>query len=156
MPVASETPSRRTSWPDASRRPALNHTVLVMIVMIELSTTTSHPKPTAQTRPARKRKRKGGWPTTTGLKWREVKNILALARSARFNVILHIMPADGTDAERKRFVAKTVGHLGQALKRRGQEHSGVTIYEKGPTAGLFNALDWRLERSVLRDMIFRF
>ena len=26
----------------------------------------------------------------------------------------------------------------------------------GTVAGLFNALDWRLERSVSRDMIFRF
>lgn len=87
-------------------------------------------------KPRSRRKRKGGWPTSNSLPWQDVKDISALAHRAGYNVLLHIMPVNGNDAERKRFIAQTVAHLGQALQRRGQEHLGTTVYEKQPGVDL--------------------
>jgi hypothetical protein len=41
-------------------------------------------------------------------------------------------PKDTPDTEGKRIISRRIGHLGEKLKRNGQEHIGVTVYEKGP------------------------
>ena len=47
------------------------------------------------------------------------------------NVLVTINPGcDNDDAERKRYCSRKIAHLGQALKRRGQPHIGVTTFEK--------------------------
>ncbi len=78
----------------------------------------------------RRRSPKGGWRSSNTIPWATVKDVSALAHEVRYNAILHIMPASGTDAERKRSIALVTGHLGQELHRRDQEHVGTTIYEK--------------------------
>lgn len=97
-------------------------------------------------KPRSRRKRKGGWPTSKSLRWWDVKDISALAHRAGYNVLLHIMPVNGNDAERKRFLAQTVAHLGQALHRRGQEHVGTTVYEKQPGVDLHGHHLCRVEK----------
>ncbi len=98
-------------------------------------------------KPRSRRKLKGGWPTSKSLRWRDVRDISALAHRAGYNVLLHIMPVSGNDAERKRFIAQKVAHLGQALHRRGQEHVGTTVYEKQPGADLHGHHLCRVEKS---------
>ena len=78
----------------------------------------------------------GGWRSSTGLTLAIVRDISDLAHHADFNVMITIMPIGGTDADRKRCISREVAHLGQAFKRRGQLHVGVTIYEKSSTADL--------------------
>jgi hypothetical protein len=97
-------------------------------------------------RRSRRHKGKGGWPTSKSLKWSDVRDISALAHCASYNVLLHIMPMTGTDAERKRHIARIVAHLGQALQRRGQEHLGTTVYEKKDDADLHGHHLCRIEK----------
>jgi len=97
-------------------------------------------------RRSRRHKCKGGWPTSKSLKWSDVRDISALAHCANYNVLLHIMPMTGTDAERKRHIARIVAHLGQALQRRGQEHLGTTVYEKKDDADLHGHHLCRIEK----------
>lgn len=79
--------------------------------------------------------------------WAEVKAISQLAHIAEFNVRLDIMPDEGTDAERKRFISRKIAHLTQTLKRRGRRHVGVTVHEKTATADLHGHHLFRLEPS---------
>lgn len=84
----------------------------------------------------RKTKRKGGWPSRTGLNWGEVQQVfefVKVARTARnpLTALVTINPGgDDDDAGRKRFCSRKIAHLGQALRRRGQKHVGVTTFEK--------------------------
>ena len=84
----------------------------------------------------RRKKRKGGWPARTGLTWPEVKQVSDLYHAAHqagipLNVLVTIQPAAITDdALRKRYCSRKIAHIGQALKRRGQAHIGVTTFEK--------------------------
>lgn len=103
----------------------------------------------------RRRKKTGGWKASSGLQWKTVKEISALAHEAEFNVRLDIMPRSGTDAERKRSVSRVVAHLGQALKRRGREHIGVTTYEKSDTVDLHGHHLTRIEPKD-RDLIAKY
>jgi hypothetical protein len=82
------------------------------------------------------RKRKGGWRASPGLRWSDVKAIFELAsvaglRGFGFTHFISIMPAGGSDMERKRVCSRVIAHLGQAIHRRGHPHIGVTVYEKG-------------------------
>lgn len=85
-----------------------------------------------------RRKRKGGWRSSKALTWQQVKQIAGmngLARRARtpLNAFATITPADGLPPSKaKRRVATLVGRLGQALKRRGVQHVGLTVYERTP------------------------
>jgi hypothetical protein len=70
-----------------------------------------------------------------------VKRIHALAHEAercgcRLTHLITVMPDTGADMERKRECARIVAHLGQALKRHGKQHVGVTVYEKSAGADL--------------------
>ncbi len=83
------------------------------------------------------RKRKGGWPTTTGLTWAEVKQIDDLChrlRSAGYplNWFISIRPPDDivSDAERKAYCYKRAGRLADKLRRRGVEVLAVRCFEK--------------------------
>ena len=98
------------------------------------------PKPIPRSR-LRAECKQGGWPSSTGLRWGDVKAIYELAHQAgragyRLNHLVSIMPESGDDMERKRSCARIVGHLGQALKRHGRPHIGVTVYEKDGCADL--------------------
>jgi hypothetical protein len=72
------------------------------------------------------------------LTWGEVREIKSFDHTARregrpLNVCLTIRaPLDVADKIGKRAIAKTVGHFGQELQRRGQPHFGETVYEKAP------------------------
>jgi len=77
-----------------------------------------------------KPRRRGGWKSSTSIPWRVVKDIHALGHHERFNTVVHIMPDQGDDRERKRFISRFIARLGQVLKRNGEPHTGVTIYEK--------------------------
>ena len=108
---------------------------------------TSPPKVRGTTgRKDRRKKRKGGWRSPSGLAWSEVKGVSSVAHSARFNTYLDIMPVSGTDQERKRYCALIVARLGQSLKRRGRQHVGVTTYEKSSVASLHAHHMCRLEK----------
>ena len=98
----------------------------------------------------RRSRRKGGWRTSKSLKWVDIEDISALAHRANCNVLLHIMPTTGNDAERKRFIANVIAHLGQALHRRGQEHVGTTVYEKQPGVDLHGHHLCRVEKANKR------
>ena len=72
------------------------------------------------------------------LTWDEVKQIDSIAHAARrerqpLNVLVTIRaPRGAPDAASKRKVTTDIAHLGEALKRRGQEHVGLTVFEKSP------------------------
>jgi hypothetical protein len=83
------------------------------------------------------RKRKGGWPTTTGLTWPEVRQIDDLChrlRSAgyRLNHLVTIQPPDDilSDAARKRDCYRRAGRLADKLRRRGVAFLAVRCFEK--------------------------
>ena len=83
------------------------------------------------------RKRKGGWPTPTGLTWTQVKEITDLChrlRSAGYplNWFISIRPPDDivSDAERKRDCYRRAGRLADKLRRRGVEVLAVRCFEK--------------------------
>ena len=87
------------------------------------------------------RGKRGGWRSSTGLTWTEVKEIHRLdfvARSARYplNYLVSVMPETGDDQERKRSCSRLIAHLGQHLRRHGSPHVGVTVYEKASSADL--------------------
>lgn len=105
------------------------------------------PSEPAQPRPSRasgdkggrrKRRKKGGWGSSTCLRWQEVKQIAhmdALARQAGrpMNVFASIRSPEGVEgAEAKRAIGRAVAHFGQALHRRGVPHIGLTVYEREP------------------------
>ncbi len=103
--------------------------------------------------------KRGGWGSTKRLEWAQVKQIDHTAHAARrarqpLNVHLTIRaPADAPDSEGKRFIAKTVGHIGEGVKRRGQDHVGITVYEKDPYLHAHHVLHVRPEND---DVIARF
>ena len=85
----------------------------------------------------RLRKRKGGWPTTTGLTWTQVRQIDDLChrlRSAGYplNHLVTIQPPDdiSSDAERKAYCYRRAGRLADKLRRRGVEVLAVRCFEK--------------------------
>jgi hypothetical protein len=87
------------------------------------------------------RGKRGGWRSSTGLTWTEVKEIHRLdfvARSARYplNYLVSVMPETGDDQERKRSCSRLIAHLGQHLRRHGSPHVGVTVYKKASSADL--------------------
>lgn len=88
------------------------------------------------TKPRKKRKLLGGWRSHSGLTWAEVKEISALAHRVGFNAVLDIMPTEGNDAQRKRYISRLTARFGQSLHRRGADHVGVTIYEKSDSVDL--------------------
>jgi hypothetical protein len=94
------------------------------------------PTPKHLTRISGKRgRRRGGWPSSPSLSWKDVQAIHEIAHRAgrsrlEFTHMITIMPDSGDDVERKRESGRIVGHLGQALKRHGKPHVGLTVYEK--------------------------
>jgi hypothetical protein len=50
--------------------------------------------------------------------------------------LVTIMPSSGDSSERKRSCTCAVGHIGQALKRHGKPHVGLTIFEHPINADL--------------------
>jgi hypothetical protein len=97
-------------------------------------TTRSGSKRRADQKP---RKRKGGWPTTTGLTWTQVKEITDLChrlRSAGYplNWFISIQPPDDilSDAARKRDCYRRAGRLADKLRRRGVHVLAVRCFEK--------------------------
>lgn len=86
----------------------------------------------------RKTARRRGPKGSTYLEWDQVKQVIEFAHQARtegtpLNTFVTIRaPQDVSDAEGKRIISRRIAHLGQALKRRGYDHIGVTVYEKGP------------------------
>jgi hypothetical protein len=79
--------------------------------------------------------KRGGWPSSRWLTWGEVKEVSAVIyalRKAGFppTHMVSVMPAmDGDLSARKVFCGRKVAHLGQALKRHGHRHYGITIFE---------------------------
>jgi hypothetical protein len=94
-------------------------------------------KKTKKKRRKRKRggKRRSGWQPSSGLRWRhdvrEIDNVAhELGRKGyAFTHLVTIRPYDGDPLTRKRTCSRVVAHLGQALKRRGHRHVGITIIE---------------------------
>lgn len=77
-------------------------------------------------------KGRGGYQPTKYLSWDNVKDAKYLTMKYRLNVSLDIMPPEGTDIERKRYIAKKVAHIAEAIKRRrGKAPITVIVFEKG-------------------------
>ena len=90
-------------------------------------------------RPANKGR--GGWPPTRWLAWDDVKEIVGIIHElTRLGFapthLVTIMPPEGSDSDRKRVCTRETAHLGQALKRHGQPHIGITVFEHPPNADL--------------------
>jgi hypothetical protein len=97
-------------------------------------------------RPHRKEHRKGGWGFTIELSHAEVKHALGVAFAARragtpLNTMVTLRgdPNEGLAASKRRLTRK-IGHLGQALHRRGQPHIGMTVFERKRGTGNSNLL----------------
>lgn len=81
------------------------------------------------------KKRRGVWPSSPRLNWRrDVRVIDDVAHDLAslgygFTHMVTITPLSGSPLTRKRVISRAVAHLGQALKRRGHEHVGLTIIE---------------------------
>lgn len=84
----------------------------------------------------RARKRKPGPKGSTSLTWEQVKEVDRLAHEAKrfkkpLNWMLTVRAPDGlSDAKGKRHISTKIAHVGQTLQRQGEEHLGVTVYEK--------------------------
>jgi hypothetical protein len=98
-------------------------------------------EPRAKTTPQTARRRgkkpaKRGPKGSTCLTWNQVKQIdgfAHLTRKERVPLTMFITyraPSDVPDAKGKRIISRKIAHLGQDLKRRGQPHVAVTVYEK--------------------------
>lgn len=92
--------------------------------------------PQAPTRQRGKARKKGGWPSSTCLKWtRDCKRIFdcfhVLRRAQRQpTLFITIMPPERLSAaQAKRWVSRALARLGEILKRVGCPHIGLTIYE---------------------------
>lgn len=89
---------------------------------------------------SRKPPKRGGWGSPTSIPWERVKEAFEIDHAARragkaLNLLVTLrMPPDATEQEGKREICRAIGHLGQALKRRGVDHLGITTYEKRPGA----------------------
>jgi hypothetical protein len=76
----------------------------------------------------------GGWPSARWLEWADVKEInhavheLVRCGCAPTHLVT-VMPSDGDQGARKRACTLEIAHLGQALKRHGKRHVGVTVFE---------------------------
>jgi hypothetical protein len=85
-----------------------------------------------------KRPAKRGPKGSTCLTWNQVKQIDGFAHLARKQhvpltvFVTYRAPTDVSDARGKRIISRKIAHLGQELKRRGQPHVAVTVYEKAP------------------------
>ena len=105
------------------------------------------------------KKHAGGWQPSPRLTWHEVKEIdEAVHRLAGLGVApthcITIMPPASiiADNKRKRFCVGKIAHIGEALKRHGQPHVGVTTFEHPLDADLHaNLLVFvpRSERSTI-------
>jgi len=89
----------------------------------------------------RSAKNRGGWPNTACFSWDEVKKIdNAIHELSRGGCgpthHITIMPLTGNPSSRKRTCSREIAHLGQALKRHGESHVGITIFENPPNADL--------------------
>ena len=87
------------------------------------------------------KKRYGGWPSTRWLGWDDVKDIASavheLTRQGFAPThLITIMPREGDPSSRKRACTRETAHFGQALKRHGQPHIGITIFENPASADL--------------------
>jgi hypothetical protein len=107
-----------------------------------------------------RRKHRGGWRSTTGLRWPEVKQIHEIHKLARqaglpFNVFGSLrLPDDLTATQGKRVISRAVAHLGQTLQRRGQPHVALTVFEKRPGDRLHAHYLGHVERDN-RDVVDR-
>jgi hypothetical protein len=83
----------------------------------------------------------GGWPSARRLEWSDVKGIShavhGLTRCGYAPThLVSIMPLVGDPSSRKRACTRTIGHFGQALKRHGKGHVGLTVFENSDYADL--------------------
>jgi hypothetical protein len=77
-------------------------------------------------------RRKGGWTPSKFLEWADVADAHWLVDQYGLNVSLDIMPDQGSDQERKRFIQQKTNRLGEAIsRRRGEWPIGFTTFEKG-------------------------
>lgn len=84
-------------------------------------------------RTGRKVRRKGSVPShhSVRLDWSTVKAIVFAVEVMRMNCSIDIMPAEGSDRERKAFIQNYVRVLSQALKRKtGRALDFVLVFEK--------------------------
>jgi hypothetical protein len=86
-------------------------------------------------------KRRGGWPSSRSLSWDDVREIDGMVHElARCGFapthFVTIMPPRGSASSRKRECTREIAHLGQALKRHGKPHVGITIFENPTGADL--------------------
>jgi hypothetical protein len=99
--------------------------------------------PRPEQRPTRKprQSRRGGWPSSGCLSWQEVKEIDSsvhelVGYGCAPTHLVTIMPMSGDASARKRVCTRETAHLGQALKRHGRPHIGLTIFEHPTGADL--------------------
>ena len=86
-------------------------------------------------------KSKGGWPSSPHLAWADVKAIDDVVhemarRGCAPTHLVTIMPSAANDSSRKKECTRKIAHLGQALKRHGKPHMGVTVFERPTHADL--------------------
>lgn len=95
----------------------------------------------AQPRPVPPRKvrraRRGGWTGSQWLTWKQVIRVSEIEIQLRRNgtpltMLVTFAPVTAAPSlgEAKKQISRDIGHLGQALKRAGCPHIGLTIYER--------------------------
>lgn len=82
-------------------------------------------------------KHRGGWPTTSGMPWGDVKEIAAVCHGAKtagmpLNWFVSIRPPSHVtnDAERKKLCYRRASHLGCKFRRHGAPFVALRVFEK--------------------------
>jgi len=73
----------------------------------------------------------GGWQDTKFIEWYECKAVMRFVQLARINAHVTIMPEYRDSHKNKKCIQKITSRIGQAIKRRGRAHIGLTTFEKG-------------------------
>ena len=122
----------------------------------EPSRHTARPK----NRRARKRKKCRGWRPTTGLKWKEVKEISSISHMAdeaglSFNLFVSISPSSDqvSDTDRKRACYKLEGNFSDRLKRRGVPFLALRVFEKRANGNLHMHLLVHVPKNLLDESV---
>ncbi len=108
-----------------------------------------------KTRPKKRRRKTGGWPSTTGVRYREVVTIMEGAFRIKssgkdFTTFITIRPPSeiAEDQARKAWCRRKLYNFQRKLKRRGQPFIALSVYEK--------PLDGQLHLHVLLHVAMKF
>jgi hypothetical protein len=112
------------------------------------------------TKPNRRRPRKPGWPSTTGLLWSEVKEIYEINNATErlgipLNAFVSINPDDTfiSDSIRKRACYKLESNFLSRLRRKGVPFLALRVFEKKIDGSLHMHLLIHLPRFLINEAI---